>query len=149
MTLLATSASFVLVILDTSIVNVALESISQDLATDVTGLQWIATTYVVAFASLLLSGGALGDIFGARTIYAIGLVLFTMASLIAGCASSMSTLIAGRIDGIRQWSWQPDDDLRLDLDRRQAVLRRRLRHLEGDRPARLGDRSGDLRRVPG
>ena len=96
-TLLATSTSFVLVILDTSIVNVALESISQGLATDVTGLQWIATAYIVAFASLLLSGGALGDIFGARKIYMIGLVLFTMASLISGCASSMSTLIAGRI----------------------------------------------------
>src|ERR1700730_17030884 len=47
-TLLATSISFVLVILDTSIVNVALESISQGLATDVTGLQWIATAYIVA-----------------------------------------------------------------------------------------------------
>ncbi|HMH76734.1 MAG TPA: hypothetical protein VK547_08925, partial [Candidatus Udaeobacter sp.] len=62
-TLLATSISFVLVILDTSIVNVALESISRGLATDVTGLQWIATAYIVAFGSLLLSGGALGDIF--------------------------------------------------------------------------------------
>jgi DHA2 family methylenomycin A resistance protein-like MFS transporter len=97
MTLLATSTSFVLVILDTSIVNVALESISQGLATDVTGLQWIATAYIVAFASLLQSGGALGDIFGARKIYMIGLVLFSIASLISGCASSMSTLIAGRI----------------------------------------------------
>jgi DHA2 family methylenomycin A resistance protein-like MFS transporter len=96
-TLLATSISFVLVILDTSIVNVALESISRGLATDVTGLQWIATAYIVAFGSLLLSGGALGDIFGARRIYMIGLVLFNVASLISGCASSMSTLIAGRI----------------------------------------------------
>ncbi len=97
MTLLATSISFVLVILDTSIVNVALESISRGLATDVTGLQWIATAYIVAFASLLLSGGALGDVFGARRIYMIGLVLFGVASLISGSASSMSTLIAGRV----------------------------------------------------
>jgi MFS transporter, DHA2 family, methylenomycin A resistance protein len=96
-TLLATSISFVLVILDTSIVNVALESISEGLATDVTGLQWIATAYIVAFASLLLSGGALGDIFGARKIYMVGLGLFTAASLISGCAPSMSALIAGRI----------------------------------------------------
>lgn len=96
-TLLATSISFVLVILDTSIVNVALESISQGLATDVTGLQWVATAYIVAFASLVLSGGALGDIFGARKIYMIGLVLFTVASLICGFAPSMSALIAGRI----------------------------------------------------
>jgi DHA2 family methylenomycin A resistance protein-like MFS transporter len=96
-TLLATSTSFVLVILDTSIVNVALESISQGLAMDVTGLQWIATAYIVAFASLLLSGGALGDIFGARKVYMIGLVLFTIASLISGCAASMSALVGGRI----------------------------------------------------
>lgn len=96
-TLFATSVSFVLVILDTSIVNVALESIAQGLATDVTGLQWIATAYIIAFASLLLSGGALGDIFGARRIYLMGLALFTAASLISGCAPSMAALIAGRI----------------------------------------------------
>jgi DHA2 family methylenomycin A resistance protein-like MFS transporter len=72
-TLLATSISYVLVILDTSIVNVALENISRDIGTDVTGLQWIVTAYVSVFASLVLSGGALGDIFGARKIYLIGL----------------------------------------------------------------------------
>jgi DHA2 family methylenomycin A resistance protein-like MFS transporter len=97
MTLLATSISYVLVILDTSIVNVALENISRDLGTDVTGLQWIVAAYVIIFASLVLSGGALGDTFGARKIYMIGLVLFTMASLISGCAPSLSVLIAGRI----------------------------------------------------
>ena len=59
--LLATSISYVLVILDTSIVNVALERISRGLATDMTGLQWIVTAYVVVFGSLVLSGGALGD----------------------------------------------------------------------------------------
>jgi MFS transporter, DHA2 family, methylenomycin A resistance protein len=97
MTLLVTSISYVLVILDTSIVNVALDNISRDLGTDVTGLQWIVTAYVIIFASLVLSGGALGDTFGARKIYMIGLVLFAMASLISGCAPSLSVLIAGRI----------------------------------------------------
>jgi DHA2 family methylenomycin A resistance protein-like MFS transporter len=96
-TLLATSVSYVLVILDTSIVNVALDSISTDLGTDVSGLQWIVTAYVVVFASLVLSGGALGDIYGARKIYMIGLVLFTIASLVSGCAPSLSILIVGRI----------------------------------------------------
>jgi MFS transporter, DHA2 family, methylenomycin A resistance protein len=96
-TLLATSMSYVLVILDTSIVNVALESISRGLVTDITGLQWVVTAYVVVFASLVLSGGALGDSYGARKIYIIGLVLFTAASLISGCAPSLSVLIAGRI----------------------------------------------------
>jgi MFS transporter, DHA2 family, methylenomycin A resistance protein len=96
-TLLATSISYVLVILDTSIVNVALDNISRDLGTDVTGLQWTVSAYVIIFASLVLSGGALGDTFGARKIYLIGLVLFTMASLISGCAPSLPVLIAGRI----------------------------------------------------
>jgi DHA2 family methylenomycin A resistance protein-like MFS transporter len=96
-TLLATSISYVLVILDTSIVNVALKDISRDLGADVTGLQWIVTAYVIIFASLVLSGGALGDLFGARKIYMIGLVLFTLASLVSGCAPSLSVLIAGRI----------------------------------------------------
>lgn len=96
-TLLATSTSYVLVILDTSIVNVALDSISMGLATDVTGLQWVVTSYIVVFASLVLSGGALGDTYGARSVYLTGLVLFTLASLISGCAPSLPVLIAGRI----------------------------------------------------
>jgi DHA2 family methylenomycin A resistance protein-like MFS transporter len=97
MTLLATSISYVIVILDTSIVNVALANISQDLGTNVTGLQWIVNAYVVTFASLLLSGGALGDVFGARRTYIIGLTFFSVASLVSGCAPSMWVLIAGRI----------------------------------------------------
>ena len=95
-TLLATSISYVLVILDTSVVNVALESIARGLATDITGLQWIVTAYVIVFASLVLSGGALGDSYGARRTYMIGLVLFTAASIVCGCAPSISVLVAGR-----------------------------------------------------
>jgi DHA2 family methylenomycin A resistance protein-like MFS transporter len=97
MTLLATSISYVLVILDTSIVNVALESISQGLATDVAGLQWVVNAYVAVFASLVLSGGALADTFGARRVYVIGLALFTAASLICGCAPSLAMLVIGRV----------------------------------------------------
>jgi MFS transporter, DHA2 family, methylenomycin A resistance protein len=97
LTLFATSISYVLVILDTSIVNVALDNISTDLGTDVIGLQWIVTAYVVMFASLVLSGGALSDIYGAHKIYMIGLILFTVASLVCGCAPSLSVLIGGRI----------------------------------------------------
>jgi DHA2 family methylenomycin A resistance protein-like MFS transporter len=97
MTLLATSTSYVLVILDTSILNVALDNISRNLGTEIAGLQWIVTAYVVVFASLVLSGGALGDTFGARRIYLIGLVLFTIASLVSGCAPSLPVLIGGRI----------------------------------------------------
>src|SRR5256885_4315040 len=61
------------------------------------GLQWVVTAYVVVFASLVLSGGALSDTYGARKVYMIGLVLFNAASLISGCAPSLSVLIVGRI----------------------------------------------------
>jgi DHA2 family methylenomycin A resistance protein-like MFS transporter len=67
------------------------------LGTDITGLQWIVITCVVLFASLLLSSGALGDVFGARRVYVLSLTLFTAASLTTGCAPTMSTLIAGQI----------------------------------------------------
>jgi MFS transporter, DHA2 family, methylenomycin A resistance protein len=97
LTLFATSISYVLVILDTSIVNVALEDISRGLGTDVTGLQWVVTAYVAVFASLVLSGGALGDTFGARKIYVIGLALFTAASIVCASAPSLPMLIVGRI----------------------------------------------------
>ncbi|MFM0068823.1 MFS transporter [Paraburkholderia aspalathi] len=97
LTLFATSISYVVVVLDTSIVNVALARISQGLGIDVRGLQWVVNAYVVIFASLLLSGGALGDMFGARKIYILGLAMFTVSSLLCGCAPTLPLLIAGRI----------------------------------------------------
>lgn len=68
--LLATSISYVLVILDSSIVNVALPHIGFGLGVDITGLQWVVNTYLIVFASFLLSGGALCDRFGARHVLA-------------------------------------------------------------------------------
>src|SRR6218665_1118357 len=64
--LAATSISYIVVILDTSIVNVALERISNALHTHISGLQWVVNAYTLAFACLLLSGGTLGDRWGAR-----------------------------------------------------------------------------------
>ena len=96
-TLLATSMSYVLIFLDTSIVNVALDRIATGLGSGFIGLQWVVTAYVVVFASLVLSGGALSDTFGAHRIYTAGLVLFATASLISGCAPTLEALIGGRI----------------------------------------------------
>ncbi|WP_298215694.1 hypothetical protein [Acidocella sp.] len=59
--LAATSISYIVVILDTSIVNVALERIAGALSTDIAGLQWVVNAYTLSFASLLLTGGTLGD----------------------------------------------------------------------------------------
>jgi DHA2 family methylenomycin A resistance protein-like MFS transporter len=82
----ATSISYVVVILDTSIVNVALERIGASLAGGVAGLQWVVNAYTLTFASLLLSGGTLGDRLGARQIYMAGLAVFTAASALCGAA---------------------------------------------------------------
>ncbi|MCJ2096717.1 MFS transporter [Methylobacterium sp. J-072] len=92
----ATSVSYVVVLLDTSIVNVALGGISSSIATDVAGLQWLMNAYTLAFASLLLTGGALGDRWAARNGYFAGLALFTLASTLCGAAASLPGLMAAR-----------------------------------------------------
>jgi MFS transporter, DHA2 family, methylenomycin A resistance protein len=96
LTLAATSVSYIVVILDTSIVNVALERIAQGLAVGVSGLQWIVNGYTLTFASLLLTGGTLADRWGAKRVYAAGLALFTAASGLCGAAPSLPALIGAR-----------------------------------------------------
>lgn len=93
----ATSISYVVVILDTSIVNVALERIGASLAGGVAGLQWVVNAYTLTFASLLLSGGTLGDRLGARNVYMAGLAVFTAASALCGAAPSLALLTLGRV----------------------------------------------------
>ena len=94
---MATGISYVIVILDTSIVNVALERITTGLAAGMTGLQWVLNAYTLTFASLLLTGGTLGDRLGARNIYIVGLGAFTLASALCGFAFSLPMLIAARV----------------------------------------------------
>jgi DHA2 family methylenomycin A resistance protein-like MFS transporter len=95
--LAATSISYIVVILDTSIVNVALESIASALSTDTEGLQWVVNAYTLTFASLLLTGGALGDRLGARNVYFVGLALFTLSSAFCGGAPSLASLTLARV----------------------------------------------------
>ncbi|MGY3387622.1 DHA2 family methylenomycin A resistance protein-like MFS transporter [Bradyrhizobium sp. USDA 3311] len=95
-TLVATSISHVVVILDTSVVNVALKDISAGLDVDMASLHWVVNSYFIVFASFLMSGGALGDVLGARRTYLIGLAVFTVTSLMCGLASSIPVLIVGR-----------------------------------------------------
>lgn len=94
--LLATSLSYVIVILDTSIVNVALTRIAAGLAGSVAGLQWVVNAYTLSFASLLLSGGTFADRFGARNVYIVGLVAFVAASALCGAAPDLAVLVAAR-----------------------------------------------------
>lgn len=93
----ATSVSYVVVLLDTSIVNVALDRISVALGTHIAGLQWVMNAYTLAFASLLLTGGTLGDRWGARNVYLAGLAVFTLASTLCGLAADLPTLIVARV----------------------------------------------------
>jgi EmrB/QacA subfamily drug resistance transporter len=89
------AAQFI-VILDTSIIGVALPAIQVDLGFTPGGLSWIFNAYVIAFGGLLLLGGKLGDVFGARRMFMLGFAILTSASLLAGLAPSQEVLLAGR-----------------------------------------------------
>lgn len=95
--LAATSISYIIVVLDTSIVNVALAPLAVSLNSSISGLQWVVSAYTVTFASLLLSGGALGDRLGAKNIYLAGLLLFAIASAGCGWSSTLASLVISRI----------------------------------------------------
>ncbi len=83
-------------ILDVTIVNVALVNIKEHLSANVTGLQWIVDGYALVFASFLLTGGALGDRRGRRTVFLAGLALFTLASMLCSLAPTLLVLQIAR-----------------------------------------------------
>jgi EmrB/QacA subfamily drug resistance transporter len=85
-----------MVVLDVSIVNVALPSIGHDLHYSATGLQWVVNAYVLTFAGFLLLGGRLADLLGRRRVFIGGLLLFSLASLLGGLAQNSGELTAAR-----------------------------------------------------
>src|SRR6266446_3510224 len=85
-----------MVVLDVAIVNVALPTIKNDLHFSEGGLQWVITAYAIVFGGVLLLGGRMADLLGRRRIFMVGMVLFTLASLACGLASSAGVLIASR-----------------------------------------------------
>jgi EmrB/QacA subfamily drug resistance transporter len=92
---------FLMIILDQTIVNVALPSIQHDLHFSQSGLAWVINAYLIAFGGLLLLVGRLGDLVGRRRIFLSGLVLFTLASLACGISDSQGMLITARfIQGV-------------------------------------------------
>ena len=95
--LAATVAASAMASLDATVVNVALPQIGDDLNADVTALQWVLTGYLLALASLILLGGALGDRLGRRRVFLIGTLWFAAASLLCGVAPSIGVLVAARI----------------------------------------------------
>src|SRR5216117_2317434 len=85
-----------MIVLDTTIVNVALPSIREDLHFTQTSLVWVVNAYMLAFGGFLLLGGRLGDLYGHRKLFLFGLSLFTLASLACGFANTQGLLIAAR-----------------------------------------------------
>jgi EmrB/QacA subfamily drug resistance transporter len=85
-----------MIVLDTTIVNVALPSIRADLGFNDASLSWVVNAYLLTFGGFLLLGGRLGDLFGHRRMFIVGIVLFTLTSLLCGLATTREVLIAAR-----------------------------------------------------
>src|SRR5437899_8032612 len=100
-TLVAVAVGLFMIMLDNTVVNVALPSIQKDLGIGISELEWVVNAYALTFGVLLLSGGKLADMLGRRNIFIAGLVIFTASSLACGLANGASVLIAARtVQGI-------------------------------------------------
>ena len=89
-------AGVLMIVLDTTIVNVALPSIREDLGFSETSLVWVVNAYMLTFGGFLLLGGRLGDLYGHRRLFLGGLTLFTLASLVCGLSDAQALLVAAR-----------------------------------------------------
>ena len=96
-TLGAVAFGLFMIMLDNTIVNVALPSIQRDLNIGISELEWVVNGYALTFAVFMLTGGKLADLFGRRLIFIVGLVIFTGASLACGMAPDANVLIAARV----------------------------------------------------
>src|SRR3984885_2488251 len=95
-TLAAVAFGLFMIMLDNTIVNVALPSIQRSLHMSISSLEWIVTAYALTFAALLITGGKLGDLYGRKRMFMAGLVVFTLASLACGLAPNAGFLIGAR-----------------------------------------------------
>jgi len=96
LSLLVIATAQLMLVLDDTIANIALPSIQRDLAVSAAALPWIINAYVLAFGSLLLFGGRVGDLYGRRQVFRIGLGIFTVASLLGGLGLNVEMLIVSR-----------------------------------------------------
>src|SRR3954468_10977041 len=96
-TLAAVSFGLFMIMLDNTIVNVALPSIQSSLGLKISELEWVVTGYALTFGALMLTGGKLGDLLGRRRMFVVGLVIFTLSSLACGLAGSAGVLIGARV----------------------------------------------------
>lgn len=96
LSLVVVATAQLMLVLDDTIANIALPSIQKEFGVPAALLPWIISAYVLAFGSLLLFGGRVGDLYGRRRVLRIGLALFTIASLLGGLGQSTAMLIASR-----------------------------------------------------
>src|SRR5687768_3788778 len=96
-TLAAVAFGLFMIMLDNTVVNVALPSIQRDLGVGLSELEWIVSGYALSFAALMLTGGKLADAYGRRLIFVVGIAVFTAASLACGLSTSGEMLIAARV----------------------------------------------------
>ncbi|HET7902010.1 MAG TPA: MFS transporter [Candidatus Nanopelagicales bacterium] len=95
--LVAVALGVSLIIMDATVVNVALPTIIEDLHLDATQAEWMNAIYSLVFASLLLTAGRVGDIYGRKRLFLVGMVVFVLASVLAGLAGGPSALLAARL----------------------------------------------------
>src|SRR5258708_12499286 len=95
--LLATVLGSSVVMLGGTVVNVALPAIGRDLHAGIDGLQWTVSGYLLTLSALILLGGALGDRFGRRRVFVIGVIWFAAASLVCGLPPNLPALVAARV----------------------------------------------------
>src|SRR6202140_3585284 len=91
-TILGSSMTFI----DATVVTVALPALQADLHATITDVQWVIEAYAMFLGGLILVGGSLGDQFGRKRVFLLGVVFFTVASILCGIATSPLTLIVGR-----------------------------------------------------
>ena len=96
-TLASVAFALFMIMLDNTVVNVALPSIRRDLGISLSSLEWVVSGYALSFAVLMLTGGKLADMFGRRRIFVIGLLVFALASLACGLATGAAFLIVARV----------------------------------------------------
>src|SRR6478735_8953772 len=96
-TLGAVSFGLFMIMLDNTIVNVALPSIQSSLGLQISELEWVVTGYALTFGALMLTGGKLADLLGRRRMFVVGLAIFTASSLACGLAGDATLLIAARV----------------------------------------------------
>src|SRR6476660_8348407 len=95
-TLVAVCTTTFMLLLDITVVNVALPSIQEELNASLTGLQWVVDAYALTLAALILTAGALADRYGRRLLFLVGVVVFTGSSLVCGFAWNIAALDVAR-----------------------------------------------------